>query len=106
MTTNARKTILATLLAAMAVTPLAVAPVHAQQQAQAPRVYTQAELDQMLAPVALYPDELLSQVLMAATYPIEVVEAARALSGGRGRIGRWADKPALHPLAGERFPHV
>ncbi|MBS0519224.1 MAG: DUF3300 domain-containing protein [Proteobacteria bacterium] len=35
------------------------------------------ELDQLLAPVALYPDALLSQVLMAATYPLEVVEAAR-----------------------------
>jgi uncharacterized membrane protein YgcG len=35
------------------------------------------ELDQMLAPVALYPDPLLSQVLMAAGYPLEVVEAAR-----------------------------
>jgi hypothetical protein len=31
----------------------------------------------MLAPVALYPDSLLSQVLMAATYPLEVVQAAR-----------------------------
>ena len=31
----------------------------------------------MVAPIALYPDELLSQVLMAATYPLEVVEAAR-----------------------------
>ena len=40
-------------------------------------LFTQAELDQMLAPVALYPDELLSQLLMAATYPLEVVEAAR-----------------------------
>ena len=39
--------------------------------------FTQAELDQMLAPVALYPDALLSQVLIAATYPLEVVEAAR-----------------------------
>ena len=35
------------------------------------------ELDQLLAPIALYPDALLSQVLMAATYPLEVVEAAR-----------------------------
>ena len=35
------------------------------------------ELDQMLAPVALYPDPLLSQLLMAAGYPLEVVEAAR-----------------------------
>jgi hypothetical protein len=37
------------------------------------------ELDQMLAPVALYPDSLLSQVLMAAGYPLEIVEAARWL---------------------------
>ena len=35
------------------------------------------ELDQMLAPIALYPDDLLSQILMAASYPLEVVEAAR-----------------------------
>jgi hypothetical protein len=35
------------------------------------------ELDQMLAPVALYPDALLSQILMAAGYPLEVVDAAR-----------------------------
>jgi len=38
---------------------------------------TTAELEQLVAPVALYPDTLLSQVLMAATYPLEVVEAAR-----------------------------
>lgn len=40
-------------------------------------VYTQAELDQMLAPVALYPDTVLTHVLIAATYPIQVVRAAR-----------------------------
>jgi len=39
--------------------------------------FSQAELDQMLAPIALYPDALLSQVLMAATYPLEIVEASR-----------------------------
>ena len=32
-----------------------------------------------MAPIALYPDTLLSQVLMASTYPLEVVEAARWL---------------------------
>jgi hypothetical protein len=36
-----------------------------------------AELDQILAPIALYPDSLLSQVLMAAGYPLEIVQAAR-----------------------------
>jgi hypothetical protein len=39
--------------------------------------YSREELAQMLAPIALYPDSLLSQVLMAATYPVEVVEADR-----------------------------
>jgi DNA segregation ATPase FtsK/SpoIIIE-like protein len=51
------------------------------------RAYTQAELDQMLAPIALYPDALLSQVLMAATYPIEVVEAARWTRANPGLRG-------------------
>src|SRR6266545_2418833 len=39
--------------------------------------FTSEQLDQLLAPIALYPDALLSQTLMAATYPLEVVEAAR-----------------------------
>ncbi|MDP5033145.1 MAG: DUF3300 domain-containing protein [Paraglaciecola sp.] len=37
----------------------------------------QAELDQLLAPIALYPDTLLSHILVAATYPLEVIQAAR-----------------------------
>jgi hypothetical protein len=49
---------------------------HAPTQAQA-RSYDQAELDALLAPIALYPDPLLSQILMAATYPGDVAEAAR-----------------------------
>lgn len=35
------------------------------------------ELDQLVAPIALYPNSLLSQVLIASTYPLEVVEAER-----------------------------
>ena len=35
------------------------------------------ELEQLVAPIALYPDALLAQVLMASTYPLEIVEAAR-----------------------------
>ncbi|MDO9109189.1 MAG: DUF3300 domain-containing protein [Desulfatirhabdiaceae bacterium] len=49
----------------------------AQDTGSAPPVFRQEELDQMLAPIALYPDSLLIQVLMAATYPLEVVQAAR-----------------------------
>jgi len=37
----------------------------------------QAQLDQLVAPIALYPDPLLAQVLVAATYPLEVVQAER-----------------------------
>jgi len=39
--------------------------------------FSREELAQMLAPIALYPDTLLTQVLMASTYPIEVIEADR-----------------------------
>lgn len=39
--------------------------------------FSQAELDQMLAPIALYPDSLLSQILMASTYPGNVAEAVK-----------------------------
>lgn len=39
--------------------------------------FTAAELDQMLAPIALYPDTVLSHVLIASTYPLEVVQADR-----------------------------
>jgi hypothetical protein len=35
------------------------------------------ELDQLVAPIALYPDALLAEVLMASTYPLEVVQADR-----------------------------
>ena len=58
------------LLAALAAL-LVSAPAHAQ------RVYGQGELDALLAPVALQPDGVLSQILMAATYPDEVAAAAR-----------------------------
>ena len=39
--------------------------------------FSQEELDQLLAPIALYPDALLAQVLMASTYPLEIVSAER-----------------------------
>ncbi|HEX5011400.1 MAG TPA: DUF3300 domain-containing protein [Planctomycetota bacterium] len=35
------------------------------------------QLEQMLAPIALYPDDLLAQILMACTYPLEIVQADR-----------------------------
>jgi hypothetical protein len=41
------------------------------------KVFKQEELEQLLAPIALYPDDLLTQILMASTYPLEVVQAER-----------------------------
>lgn len=46
--------------------------------------FSQEELDQMLAPIALYPDTLLDQVLMASTYPVEVVQADRWVKANPG----------------------
>jgi len=74
------------LLAALVALPAAFA------QERTP--YTQAELDQMLAPIALYPDALLSQVLMASTYPLEVVEAARWSRARAGLKGEDAVRAA------------
>jgi len=45
-------------------------------------LYGQAQLDQLLAPIALYPDPLVAQILMAATYPLDVAEAGRWLQNG------------------------
>lgn len=67
------KTSFKALLTAMLALVLGGPAAFAQER---PR-FTQAELDQMLAPIALYPDSLLAQILMAATYPVEVVQAAR-----------------------------
>jgi hypothetical protein len=49
-------------------------------------------LDQILAPIALYPDPLLAQILMAATYPLEVVEA-----------DRWVGEQENAALQGDRL---
>jgi hypothetical protein len=56
------------------------APVFAQNNIP---VFRQEELDQILAPIALYPDSLLAQILMASTYPIEVVQADRWVKANR-----------------------
>jgi hypothetical protein len=50
-------------------------PLVVAQDEPATRRFGQEELDQMLAPIALYPDSLLAQILMAATYPLEVAQA-------------------------------
>ena len=53
------------------------------------------QLDQLLAPIALYPDALLAQILMAATYPVEIVKA-----------DRWLQDPAHANSQGDQLAAV
>jgi hypothetical protein len=64
----------------------------ARAQAAEPPPLTAQELDSLLAPIALYPDSLLSQVLMASTYPLDVVSAARWVKANPGVQGDAALK--------------
>jgi len=63
----------------MAVLLVVPAGIMAQESGDADQAYrfSKEELTQMLAPIALYPDALTAQILMASTYPLEVVEAER-----------------------------
>jgi hypothetical protein len=51
-------------------------PLPAPSQ-DAPKTFKPEELDQLVAPIALHPDALVAQILMASTYPLEIVQAAR-----------------------------
>jgi len=64
-------------------------------QTEQPDMFKKEELVQMLAPIALYPDSLLAQILMASTYPIEVVEAERWLKKNKNLKGDELDRALL-----------
>src|SRR5271154_4328008 len=56
------------------------APQDASSDQAAPKIPND-QLDSLVAPIALYPDPLLSQVLVASTYPLEIVQ-----------LQQWLDK--------------
>ncbi len=66
---------------------IAIPPWAFAQEPTATSKFKQEELDQMLAPIALYPDSLLAQILMASTYPLEVVQAERWAKQNKGLKG-------------------
>ena len=68
---NTLRKVLVWLLLGILLPPLPATP------QDAPKSFKPEELEQIVAPIALHPDALLAQVLMASTYPLEVVEAAR-----------------------------
>jgi hypothetical protein len=57
--------------------PGAPPPASGGASASADQTFSQQELEQLMAPIALYPDALLAQILMAATYPLDIVAADR-----------------------------
>jgi len=58
----------------------------------AQQTFSREQIDQMMAPIALYPDSLLSQVLMAATYPADVADAAKWVKANPNQKGDEAVK--------------
>lgn len=68
--------------AALAQSPQAAEPAAGSQQ-----LLSAGELDALVSPIALYPDPLLAEVLMASTYPLEVVEAERWVNDNKSLKG-------------------
>src|SRR3984885_13842094 len=73
---------------ARAQTAMAATQVQTQSQTPTDQELSEGQLEQLVAPIALYPDPLLTQVLMASTYPLEVVEAARWSHDNPGETGQ------------------
>ena len=71
-----------------------------------PQTLTDAQLDQLLGPIALYPDPLLSVLLPAATFPTEIVEADRYVSNGGdpNQIAQQPWDPSVQAMA--HYPSV
>jgi hypothetical protein len=63
--------------AASGVSPFAALPAAAQEYGQPADRYSRQQLENLLAPVALYPDPLLAQVLVAATFDEDIEEASQ-----------------------------
>ena len=93
----------------------AAAAAPAEGEAEQPpenSAFTREELEKLLAPIALYPDPLLAQMLPASAYPVQIVQAQRWLDKNKALVAKndysgidnqnW--DPAVKALA--RFPDV
>ena len=95
-----------------------VAAVHGQAAtatapaATAAATFSKEQLEQIVAPIALHPDPLISQILMASTYPLEIVEAGRWVKANPGLKDKALEEalkaqdwdPSVKSLCG--FPDV
>ena len=90
----------------------APAPPAEIEQPPANSFFTREELEKLLAPIALYPDPLLAQLLPASAYPVQIVQLQRWLDKNRALVAKndysgidnqdW--DPAVKALA--RFPEL
>lgn len=63
-------------------------PAHGQEgEAEGAKAFPPEQIEQLVAPIALHPDDLVSQILMASTYPLEVVEASRWVKANKSLKG-------------------
>ena len=87
-----QKTIIRLVIATLILVPpcasIAQSPATPASTAAAPAPLKAEQIDQLLAPIALYPDSLLAQVLMASTYPLEIVQAARWVKANPSKTGK------------------
>jgi uncharacterized membrane protein YgcG len=65
-----------------------VVPIAQQPQVQQAQLLTPQQLNNLVAPIALFPDPLLGQILVASTYPLEVVEASQWLARNKNLSGQ------------------
>jgi len=78
------------IIAALILLPCSAVAQSSNQQnasAQPAAKLSSGQIDQLVAPIALYPDPLLSEVLMASTYPLEIVEAERWVNANKNLNG-------------------
>ena len=74
---NIALTVIVALSSATALPALAQSNTNLTQATASTEQYSDAQLDSVLAPIALYPDTLLTHILIASTYPLDVVAADR-----------------------------
>jgi hypothetical protein len=93
---------LSTILWSIALAP----PAFAQDSAAPPGGLSAADLEELVGPVALYPDELLANVLAASIYPDELKAANDFVSGGGdvAKVGEQGWEPSVVAMA--RIPDV
>src|SRR5512139_3001904 len=85
----------AMMLSGEALTQATAVAAEPAAQGSAPAPFSQEKLDSLLAPIALYPDDLLAQTLMASTYQLDVVAAARFVKENPKLTGDALDKAVL-----------